>query len=348
MEKTFKITENEYALEMESINFWIRDIRNNESLNSIIESPAFRRLFDISFLGAIDYSEESKLLKIERNRGVHSLYVAGIANYIATTRRYGNELKKNIIAAALLHDIGHMPLSHSAEPYIMKHFGLGHHDIGDQMISGSIWKESGLTQCLQKDYDILFIKDILNGDYIEEGSDIFNSKINADTIDGIIRCLEYKGINKTNYLNRISIAKAAFIEECDMSIDKRINTLDEFWKSKHFVYHNFINTKHGVISDKISQVFFYEIENISLSDLIKKEKDWKKKYSNLFDWLENLKSKKIPECLKSHKLEFTTRKYEVNKTEFELKKRYTNTKEKITLGMESFDSYKEEQLKLDM
>lgn len=348
MENNFKITEKENAFEMDSINFWIRDIRNSESLNSIVESKAFQRLFDISFLGAIDYSEDTKLLKIERNRAVHSLYVAGIANYVATARKYDDELKEHVVAAALLHDIGHMPLSHSAEPYIKKHLGIGHHDIGDKIISGEIWNESKLNYKLSKKYDISFIQDMLNGNYHGEGSDIFNSKINADTIDGIIRCLEYKGINKTNYLNRISIAKAAFIEGCEMSIEKRIDTLDEFWKSKHFVYHNFINTKHGVLSDTVSQIFFCEVENISITDLIDKEKCWKKKYKNLFSWLENLKTKKIPDCLKNYELQFTTRKYEVNKSELEIKKRYVNTKEKITLGIESFDSYKEEQLKLEI
>lgn len=217
MEKNFKITDKENAFEVDSINFWIRDIRKNEALNSIIKSSAFDRLFDISFLGAIDYSENSKLLKSERNRAIHSLYVAGITNYITTARKYDAELKEHLIAAALLHDIGHIPLSHSAEPYIKKHLGIGHHDIGDKIISGEMLRESKLNNILSKKYDVSFVRDILNGKYHGEGSDIFNSKINADTIDGIIRCLEYKGINKTNYLNRISIARAAFIKNCEES-----------------------------------------------------------------------------------------------------------------------------------
>ncbi|SFH96813.1 HD domain-containing protein [Enterobacter sp. NFIX59] len=339
MENLFNTTYSEDDLEKENITYWIKDFRKHEEINNIIKTKAFNRLNDISFLGAIDYSDKSELARIDRNRAVHSLYVAGIANYIATERRYDEELKKHIVAAALLHDIGHMPLSHSAEPYIKSRFGYGHHEIGNDLISGRIWKSSGINDVLSKGFDITFIKQLLNNKTSNEGIDIFSSKINADTIDGIIRCVEYKGINRTHSLNRISIARSFFIKDSGYSTIKRLDTLDSFWKTKHFVYQNYINTKHGVISDKLSQIFFMEIGKINTKDLLLKESTWKDKYRVLFKWLGELKNGNIPSCLRSYEIEYTTRKYEVLKSEKSLDKRYTNSKQKTKISPENYMEY---------
>lgn len=339
MESLFNIKYSEDDLEKENITYWIKDFRKNAKINSIIETKAFNRLYDISFLGAIDYSDKSELSKVDRNRAVHSLYVAGIANFIASERKYDEELKRHIVAAALLHDIGHMPLSHSAEPYIKSKFGYGHHEIGNRLISGKIWKSSELSNTLSKNFDVVFIKQLLNNETNNDGIDIFSSKINADTIDGIVRCVEYKGINKTNSLNRISIARSFFIKDSGYSTIKRLDTLDSFWKTKHFVYQNYINTKHGVISDKLSQIFFMEMEDISVRDLLLKESTWKGKYKTLFKWLSGLKYGSIPACLKDHEIEYTIRKYEVIKSEKSLDKRYINSKKKNKISPEIYTEY---------
>ena len=339
MESLFNKMGCEDNLEKESITYWIKDFRLFEELNLITKNKAFERLYNISFLGAIDYSDKSDLLKIDRNRAVHSLYVAGIANFIATERKYDNELRKHIVAAALLHDIGHIPLSHSVEPYIKDKFGFGHHEIGDMLISGNSWESCGLQKLLSENFDILFIKKLLNNETKNDGQDIFSSKINADTIDGIIRCIEYKGMNQSNHLNRISIAKAFFIKENQINQEKRLNILDDFWKKKHFVYQNYINTKHSIISDNLSQIFFFENQTVKYRDLFSIEPSWKGKYKNLFLWLSNLKIGKIPECIKNHEIEYTTRSYDILKSEHDITKRYINTKEKRKINADSYESY---------
>jgi len=341
MSEFFKTTDIDEGIEKESIGYWIQDLQKCSKLSTIIETAAFNRLREISFLGAIDYSDQNELTKHERNRAIHSLYVAGIANYVATKRNYNSDLKEHVIAAALLHDIGHMPLSHSAEPFIKEKFGYGHHEIGDDLISGTCWRDSGLNKALHKNFDISFIKGLLNFELKTDGHDIFSNKINADTIDGIVRCVEYKGKNKTNHLNRISIAKAAFLDDIDLPENKRLQILDDFWKTKHFVYQNFINTKHSVISDKISQIFFMENEKIKYKDLISDERRWKEQYKLLFKWLSNLKSNLIPHCLKNYEMVYTTRNYEVLKIEKDIKKRYTNNKNKTKINQESLLKYRE-------
>lgn len=331
MESLFNNNYSEENLEKENITYWIKDFRKLKEIDDLIKTKAFIRLHDISFLGAIDYSDTSELSRADRNRAVHSLYVAGIANFIASERKYDEELRKHIVVAALLHDVGHMPLSHSAEPYIKLKFGYGHHEIGNDLISGTLWKSSGLSDNLQKNFDVTFIKQLLNNETNNDGIDIFSSKINADTIDGIIRCVEYKGINKANSLNRISIARSFFIKDSGYSSIKKLDTLDAFWKTKHFVYQNYINTTHGVISDKLSQIFFMEMGDINAKDLLLKETTWRSKYKTLFKWLGELRNGSIPDCLEGCEIEYTTRKYEVLKNEESLDKRYVNSKQKVKI-----------------
>jgi len=327
----------------EDMSFWINDIFNNLKLRSIIKSKAFRRLKNISFLGAIDYSENNNLSKNNRSRETHSLYVAGLANYISTKRGYNDDLKSNIIAAALIHDIGHIPLSHSAEPYVKIKLGYGHHEIGEQIIDGEGNIGEELNKILKMNFDIRFIKSLLNNKIKSDGSDLFSNQINIDTIDGITRSIEYKGKNKTNRLNRMEIAKYAFLETgCEK---EKYKTLDLFWKSKHFVYYNFINQEHAFISDKLSQLFFME-NSICEDDLYTTEDNWLRKHQKLFLWLNDLKHNTIPENIKDQNLDMVSRTYYINDNELNLNCRYKNTKETKTADIRKFISNTNIQFKL--
>lgn len=326
------------------MSFWINDIKRNSKLNSIIKSKAFQRLKCISFLGAIDYSEDNKLSKENRSRATHSLYVAALANYVSTYRGYSEDLKNNLIAAALIHDIGHMPLSHSAEPYIKSKLGYGHHEIGEQIIDGEGDTGLELNRILSSSFDSVFIKSLLNNKISEDGGDLFSNQINIDTIDGIIRSLEYKGKNKTNRLNRLMIAKHAFLmTECEK---EKYNNLDYFWQSKHFVYHHFINKDYAFISDKLSQLFFMENESICEEDLYSTEGIWEKKYATLFSWLKDLKQNSLPECLKEHDLKMVSRTYYIADTELDINKRYKNIKETKVVDISRFLDNHHIQLKI--
>ncbi|WP_272518058.1 MULTISPECIES: HD domain-containing protein [unclassified Providencia] len=301
----------------------VRHLHNSESFQLIINSDAFLRLLDISFLGAIDYSESQYILnKSSRTRYEHSLYVAALSFYISVKRNYSSQLTSNIVAAALLHDIGHLPLSHSAEPSIKKKFGIGHHEIGNQIINGQIKGLKSLNKLLKSRFDVEHINFLLNTKEkdINNGSDLFSSQINIDTIDGIIRCLEYKNLNSIVSLNRLNIAKASFLNEESLSI----GVLDNFWKTKDFVYKNMINNNFGLIPDKISEYFFMEYK-INEDLLYSSENKWKNKFKILF---ERLRDREIKGLLKEQYFNITSRKYYINNKEFNISNRYLNEKAK--------------------
>lgn len=102
-----------------ALDYWCADIEQDSFYQPIIKSRAFKRLRGVSFLGALDYAVGSKQ-KQTGSRAEYSLNVAALANFVATRRQYTPELKKHLIVAGLLHDIGHPPLSQSAEPFITR------------------------------------------------------------------------------------------------------------------------------------------------------------------------------------------------------------------------------------
>jgi len=293
----------------ETINYWINTIVNDEVMSLIVQSKAFRRLYDISFLGALDYTHPGieKIPKKSRSRAEHSLHVAALAAYVAEKRNYEPDLKRQVIVAALLHDIGHAPLSHSAEPLIKQKIGYGHHEAGEQIIDGKQHLGKDLSLTLKKYCDLGFIHSLLNmkGSRVD-GGDLFYSPINIDTIDGITRSHAYfTGLSSTH--SKLAIAHASFI--APPKKDHRV--LDDFWAMKERVYSGLINEEIGLISDKTSEMFFIESSTpLEEGDLYKSEKSWQQTHKSLFVRLNNIfKNKSTPSCFSNHHVSFVHRKY---------------------------------------
>ncbi|NOR48709.1 MAG: HD domain-containing protein [Methanosarcinaceae archaeon] len=96
-------------------------IKVTELENKIIDSPYFQRLRNIRQLGLLDYVFPGAL----HNRFNHSLGVMHIADKMVTSLQEKNynilDNKRELIRmAALLHDIGHYPLSHLVESVVLK------------------------------------------------------------------------------------------------------------------------------------------------------------------------------------------------------------------------------------
>ncbi|CAG0988696.1 MAG: phosphohydrolase [Candidatus Methanoperedens nitroreducens] len=93
-------------------------IKVTELESKIIDSPFFQRLRNIRQLGFVDYVFPGAL----HNRFNHSLGVLQIADKIVISLQEENDIfskKRELIRmAALLHDIGHYPLSHIVESVV--------------------------------------------------------------------------------------------------------------------------------------------------------------------------------------------------------------------------------------
>lgn len=309
-------------------NHWVKKIEEEPIFSEIISSDAFLRLEDISFLGSLDYTGfHSKNKKIERSRAYHSLHVAALAKYISAKRNYSKKLTDHLVAAALLHDIGHPPFSHSAEPSIKKQLGYGHHEMGELIIRG---KEkivgTSLNNILTKHLDVQFIIDLLNKKIgASDGGDLFSSEINIDTIDGITRSLSYHAHIEPTVT--IEIAEASFLQ--NFSPKKSNTILDKFWMKKDFVYNKIINSRRGVLQDKICELYFVNEEVFPENDFIKRESSLKYRYQSLFQALKNSHNpSNHPSWIEGESISYTHREYTIDGTECGLKRYKTKKVQK--------------------
>ncbi len=108
-------------------------------LPRLIATPAFQRLRNIRFLGGIDYARipapNGKPGSRRYTRYQHSLGVARLALLYADVRQLGPDERRLIAVAALLHDIGHAPLSHSLEPVFKAEFAIDHHTATEEILA---------------------------------------------------------------------------------------------------------------------------------------------------------------------------------------------------------------------
>lgn len=295
--------------QQDTLEFWREQIERDPFFAPVLNSAAFQRLNDISFLGALDYAASSPKQRTG-SRADHSLNVAALANFVAANREYNQELRRHLILAGLLHDIGHPPLSHSAEPFIKKHIGYGHHLAGEKILHGQNELGETLHKWLAENCDIPFLISLIDQRARDsDGGDLFASPINIDTIEGITRTYRLIEPRIAVHLGRqrIRLANASFLS----GVSTTIKDLDAFWTMKHRVYTNLITSTHGLLADKLSQLYFeQEHTEFAEKDMFSSENLWRKQYAGLFENLRKINRKSLKvSWLSGRQVRYTTRSY---------------------------------------
>ena len=114
----------------EDLEKYFRDITKFETnlsqgpLAQLLFSEPLQRLKGISFIPSICLPYEHSIVF---NRYEHSLGVAFLANLVAEHLGVDSNVKVSLIAASLLHDVGHTPLSHVAEQFLVETRRRYHH-----------------------------------------------------------------------------------------------------------------------------------------------------------------------------------------------------------------------------
>lgn len=301
-------------MDQANLEYWRRQIQQDEPFRTVLKSEAFARLKGISFLGAMDYALGSRTLSTG-SRAEHSLNVAALANYVATLRGYSEELKKHLILAGLLHDIGHAPLSHSAEPYIKGKLGYGHHQMGLNIIQGKVNIGKCLHQVLSKVADIGFIVALIEQKApVAEGGDLFSSPINIDTIEGITRTLTLNRHYDANKVDsdRLKYTKASFFIETENAT----KSLDEFWRYKNIAYTDLVNSVDGLVADELSQRYFWnECSRFDQQQAYSSEKVWRKQFGRMFSLFNEMRvNRTLPQWLSDISIKYTARDYRIDET----------------------------------
>ena len=138
MKDALVVAESESYDFSEPIQKW--DLLGEPLFWDLTRTEAFRRLNSIRFLGAIDYlfvpTPNGTRSNIRHTRFQHSLGVARLALIYSDARGLSAAERRTIYVAALLHDIGHPPLSHSLESAFQQKFGIEHHQVTEDIIFG--------------------------------------------------------------------------------------------------------------------------------------------------------------------------------------------------------------------
>ena len=237
---------------------------NDSLLRELIGTHAFRRLKEIHFLGAIDYRliprPNGKRGATRYSRYEHSLGVMRLAHLYSTSQEMQSANRRVVCVAALLHDIGHPPLSHSMEPVFKEKFGIEHHRATEDIICGRVSLGKDVFSTLRShDMDIEKLMAVISGEF--SGFDgFFHGPINFDTIEGILRSYTY--MRQAPTIPSPDTVTEAAIRRTDR---KDRDIVDEFWSYKGWVYKHIVNSREGVLSDFACQLFLRRsIEYIGL------------------------------------------------------------------------------------
>jgi hypothetical protein len=219
-----------------------------------VATQAFQRLKQIRFLGGIDYLivpvPNGARGNIRYTRYQHSIGVAWLAARYAKKLLLDASTRRLLCIAALVHDIGHAPLSHSLEPIFKEAFGLDHHEATGNVLMGQVPLGREIHQLFrQYNLDIDRVLSIIAG-HDDEYHGFFGGPINFDTIEGIFRSQAYAR-------PRLSIANPEIV--LDAAINRKTEAdrviVDEFWSYKDLVYRQLINSRRGILADFACQLF---------------------------------------------------------------------------------------------
>ena len=220
-------------------------------LSRLMGTPAFARLSNVRFLGGIDYARipapNGRPGSRRYTRYQHSLGVARLALLYADLRGLPPDERRLIGAAALLHDIGHAPLSHSLEPVFKEAFGVDHHLATADVLFGRVPLGAEVHALLRDaKLDVERLAAVIEGR--EEGHDgFFGGPINFDTIEGILRSHTYEKPAPRLSPETVAVAATRRRDAADR------DTVDEFWRCKDMVYGNIINCEKGLLADAVCQ-----------------------------------------------------------------------------------------------
>lgn len=170
------------------------NIRIADLFLELLHRPELQRLHGIRQLGLTYLVYPGA----NHTRLEHSLGTCHVARRMAASLDLGRQEQKNVGVAALLHDIGHGPFSHTLERLLHQATGDDHMELTREMIAGQrtlddIDAEPLPALLRQHDIDPTSINAILSGQR-DHLSDIIHGPIDADQIDYLRRDAHYTGV----------------------------------------------------------------------------------------------------------------------------------------------------------
>lgn len=223
---------------------------------ALLHTPWLRRLGRISFLGTLDAHPRSGR---PSTRLEHSIGVAALGAEVAETLELERERARVFVAACLLHDVGHYPLSHAAEPAFARRLGADHHELTRWILTGDgpLGEARSLRPELERlDIDPAAVWALIDGGRAQDDGDgasagdvglteLLRARINLDTLEGIVRVARCFRVRKKRLPARIFV-----VHDGELSIDAGVVAqVDHFWGLKDRVYDEVINLPSNILAE---------------------------------------------------------------------------------------------------
>ena len=221
-------------------------IRVDEPFLSLVATPEFERLSHIHQLGLAYLVYPGA----HHTRFEHSLGTFSIAGRMASALHLDREERDLVSAAALLHDIGHGPYSHTLEGLVYERTGLDHMDITKRMISTEftyiqdrgdgpmiydILESAGIdpervAELVNSPSPGFMSSDLLSvekksgqaffGDGKNYLAEIIHSPLDADQTDYLVRDAHYTGVVQGGAVDIDRILNTMVINNGELAIDR--------------------------------------------------------------------------------------------------------------------------------
>lgn len=260
-------------------------------MEELIEIPEFQRLRGIKQLGITNLVFPGA----NHTRFEHSLGVGHLARKICNNLNLERDEENLIVAAALLHDIGHGPYSHTLEKILIEKKGYGHTEISKQMITGNIKQDSETIRDKPRISDILKkynlesekVAELVTGDserdefvlFFKEKQSFYNgpayrtqivhSAIDADRMDYLLRDSYYTGV-ALGTIDVARIMQSFRIHNNDLVIHKNcIPALEGMLVARTLMYSAVYNHKTARIGQLMIERAVEVIENFEIEEIQK-------------------------------------------------------------------------------
>lgn len=319
-------------------------VLENLVANALLATTPLRRLEGIGFLGAIDYAKKGSgrsPYRRRHNRREHSIGVAKLAETYAIEVEIDERERKTLVCAALLHDVGHGPLSHTLEPVFEERFGINHHRTTRDIIEGSTRFGPQILDILREfDVDPDAVLSLIEGEEVGDHAFLFSAPINIDTLEGITRCRAFVG-------PRSAFGNAsAIVRRWATSGNLPQNDFDDFWSLKNSVYNLVINAPIGRLLDTVAQSYMAaNIDRFSKDDFLKTERSFRASHPELFKYLrvvlehQNDLRARLPRSWLAVDVKINNRKFFVNEkvelaSHHQIDERYRQTRSRYSVKLE--------------
>lgn len=252
--------------------------------SSLLSLRPLKRLAGIGFLGAIDYLRHGSGragYRRRHNRLEHSIGVARLADIYACEVGLPDDRRRLLLSAALLHDVGHGPLSHTLEPVFSEEFGVDHHIVTRRIVTGDVPMGEEIPEVLSDaGVDIEEVLALIDGEHDGDVGFLFSSQINLDTLEGITRCRAFVAPGAAFGMPERIVRRWARGNEMPEA------WFDAFWALKHDVYNLFIGAPRGAALDAVAQTYMRaNIAAFSPEDFFVTESTLRRRHPELYGYL---------------------------------------------------------------